>query len=83
MVLAIRTTYGQNTGVWGGNVIGKVGSCSWNYGAIRNPANVEMVWDCPFFRFVGRIGGESGGYGPQSGKLTSYMEGKWITDIIA
>jgi hypothetical protein len=76
-----RSTYGDNTGILEGGVIGKVGSCSLKYGAYTTPANAGMVWVYPFFRFVGPSGGKSGGYGPKSGELPSYTGGRWVIDV--
>jgi len=78
---ATRATYGGNTGVLEGGVIGKVASCSLNYRAYTTPANVGMVGLYAIWAIVGINGGESGDYGPKSGELPSYKGGKWVIDV--
>jgi hypothetical protein len=78
---ATRATYGENTVIWEGKVIGKVGSCSLNYRAYTTPAKVGLVELYAFGAIVGINGGESGGYGPESGMLPSYTGGKWMVDV--
>ena len=76
-----RATYGENTGVLEGGVIGKVGSCSLIYRAYTTPGKVGLVGLYAFWAIVGINGGESGGYGPQSGELPSYTGSKWVIDV--
>jgi hypothetical protein len=78
---ATRATYGGNTGILEGKVIGKVGSCSLNYRAYTTPGNIGMVGLYAFGAIVGINGGESGGYGPKGGELPSYTGGKWMIDV--
>jgi len=47
-ILGIRPTYGQNTGVLEGSIIGKVGSCSLKYGSLVDPANEGVIRVCGF-----------------------------------
>ena len=78
---ATRATYGENTGIWEGKVIGKVGSCSLNYRAYTTPGNVGMVGLYAFWAIVGINSGKSGGYGPKCEELASYTGGKWMIDV--
>jgi hypothetical protein len=78
---AIRATYVENTGIWEGKVIRKVGSCSLNYRAYTTPANVGLVELYAFGAIVGINGGGNGDYGPECGMLPSYTGGKWMIDV--